>query len=259
MQIHCIRSEVSDNWFYLVATDDGRDGLLIDPVDAEAALSAARGAGVRVTKVVNTHWHPDHVAGNDAVLAATSARLYVPAGEASLIAGKGHPLEVKDTISVGDDDGVVLLTPGHTQAHISLRFGQHLFCGDVVFAAGAGNCRFGDPLQLCHTFREVLGPMGGETVFYPGHDYAVRNLEFALHLEPGHAAAAEELERSREDGALRLRTLGQERAYNPFMRMAEPALQDRLRTVHSDAWDAAAGRTDAERAFVATRALRNHW
>ncbi len=259
MQIHPIRSSVSDNWFYLLATDDGRDGLLIDPVDAPAALSAARGAGVEVTKVINTHWHPDHVAGNEAVLQATSAQLFVPAGESSLIAGNGVGLEEGGELQVGDHVLRVLLTPGHTQAHISLLSGDHLFSGDVVFAAGAGNCRFGDPLTLCRTFRQIIAALPDSTVFYPGHDYAVRNLEFALHLQPGHAPALEELDRSRGDSQLRLRTLGQERQYNPFLRMDEPDLQDRLRSHHAEAWDAAAGRTDAERAFVATRALRNHW
>lgn len=259
MQILPIQSRVSDNWFYLLAADDGSAGLMIDPVDPAAALAAARGAGVEVTRVLNTHWHPDHTAGNADVLAATSAQLLIPAGEAALIQGGGNTLQAGDEVVVGDATGTVLLTPGHTQAHISLLFDGHLFSGDVLFSAGAGNCRFGDPIQLAHTFREVLGPLPGATVFYPGHDYAVRNLEFAEHIEPGRPEVAAELEAARSASGLRLRTLADERRYNPFLRVEETSLQQRLQSSHADAWNAAAGSTDAERAFVTIRALRNHW
>ena len=258
MQIHPIESRISDNWFYLLADDDGDDGVLIDPVDAPTALRVAGELGIVVSRVVNTHWHPDHTSGNGEVLQATGAELYVPEQEQSLIEGDAELLRAGDVLEVGDDKGEVLLTPGHTHGHISLHFGNRLFSGDGIFVGGAGNCYTGCPKVLYRTFRDVFGSMPDEVVFYPGHDYAVRNLEFCLSVDPENTAAGLGLNRHSGKG-LCLTTLGDERRYNPFFRSDDHDLQSRIRGAYPDIWDGADAQTAAERTFVVLRALRNKW
>lgn len=261
MQIERIQSTFGDNWFYLLHAEDGSDGLLIDPVDADAALARVRALGVTVRLVVNTHSHYDHTAGNAAVLQATGAQLAALASASPAIPGVQRHLQHGDHLSVGAATLQVLATPGHTLDHLSLYTPGHLFCGDTIFVGGAGNCRFGgDPHALAATFR-ALAALPDDTLIYPGHDYSVRNLEFCLHhaADNPHAARKLDAARANRPDHLLQSTLAEEKTYSPFFRADDPSLQRHLQTDHPDAWSAATGHDDAERAFVAVRALRNSW
>jgi hydroxyacylglutathione hydrolase len=269
MQIDWIASKTSDNFFYLLHHDGA--AALVDPVDHASAIDAVRARGLSLTYVLNTHWHPDHVSGDDAVLAAfPDAELLVPAAEADLIANlveraPDRLLSGGDTIALGGAALDVVSTPGHTVGHVSFAFDHHLVSGDTLFAAGAGNVRFGgDPGVLFATFRDVLAPMPDATTLYPGHDYLARNLEFALSLEPGRAPveAALEAARAKPDRALTPPTLGQERAVNPFMRFDDPDLLAALEAAHPDlVASTRAEHTDDphEVCFRVLRALRDSW
>ena len=263
MIIDVIKSTKGDNYFCLLAADNGQDGLLIDPVDADAALARVNTLGVTVTRVVNTHWHPDHTAGNAQVIAATGAKLLVPRGEENLIQGDHSAIGQGDSLTVGDQTLQVLATPGHTQGHISLYTPGHLFCGDTIFVGGAGNCRFGgDPHTLFQSFQGVLSTLPDQTLIYPGHDYSVRNLEFCLHLEPNNQAATDLLEHARHkksNGGFVQTTLAQEKACSPFWHWDNEALQGHLSQNHPEAWAQGADLNLAARTFVAVRALRNSW
>jgi hydroxyacylglutathione hydrolase len=256
MIIECIQSGRSDNWFYLLADDQRRGGVLIDPIDPEAALARAAALGVEVSWVLNTHWHPDHTGGNAAVLAATGAKLAIPARERGLIQGGDLFLEGGQRLPVGQEEAQILDSPGHTVGHIAVLAGRHFFCGDTIFVGGAGNVRFGgDAVTLAATFRDVLGALPDDTLIYPGHDYAVRNLEFCLHIDPDNEAAARRLEEVRASTGLAQSTLGQERASSVFCRVQEAGLQARLRALAPEVAHA----DPATRAFVALRALRDRW
>lgn len=261
MEIEILRSAVSDNAFYLIH-DQGR-AVLIDPIDPATALARVEALGVGVEAVVNTHWHPDHTGGNAAVVAATGASVLVPAGEAAMISGHDGVLSGGDRLTVGAASFEVLDTPGHTQGHISLWAPGHLICGDTIFVGGAGNCRFGgDPVVLYRTFSQGLAHVPDETQLYPGHDYAVRNLEFALHLDPDNEEVAARLAevRAGTGGApMTMSTLGQERRTSPFFAWGRPRLQARLQAHHPEAWAQGAGLDDEARTFVAVRFLRNSW
>ena len=74
------------NFFYLVACSDTGETLAIDPIDPEKCLDTAKEHGWDVTRVLNTHEHGDHTGGNDAVIAATGAKLLGPIDAGSRIA-----------------------------------------------------------------------------------------------------------------------------------------------------------------------------
>ncbi len=264
MIIEALKSTISDNYFYLV--HDGESAALIDPIDPGVAFAAIERAAVRLDLVINTHWHPDHVGGNDAVLDRYSAATLWSGPDHELITSNhavDHIVADGDDIEVGAVKLHVLETPGHTAGHISLAVDGHLFCGDTIFVGGAGNCRFGgDSSVLFRTYRDVLTQIPGATVFYPGHDYSVRNVEFALSLEPNHGPALKMLERlTQQHGELLLTTLDEERQYNPFFRYGAASLQAALRRDHAELWqrEREVSETDDEATFRTTRELRNSW
>lgn len=270
MNVDIIASSVSDNFFYAVSDDAGR-ALLVDPIDGDKAVAFVDERGLELRCVVNTHFHHDHIGGNDAVFASfPDAELVAGAGDADRIeAQQSHAVDRRlaagDTVEVGDVELYVLDTPGHTPGHISLRAGEHLFSGDTLFVGGAGNCKFGgDPGVLFRTFDDVLGELPGDVVFYPGHDYSVRDLEFILSLEPDNAQAAELLEQAEKKQAAEqifLTTLGDERAYSPFFRYDDSDLADKLEAEHSDIFAQEMQRATSrqEAVFRTVRELRNRW
>lgn len=267
MKLHVIDSEFSDNYFYLVVGDDGH-AAVIDPVDAPTTIKKIRELGATLDWVINTHFHHDHIAGDDEVLEAfDGARLAVASGDAETIEGNvDHPIDRTlsggDSISFGATTLEVFDTPGHTPGHISLIGGDHLFCGDTIFIAGAGNVSFGgDAGVLFRTFRDVLVDFDDALVIYPGHDYSVRDLEFCLDIEPGNSRAAELLEEARASDGLFSTTLGTERSYSPFFRFADPELAAHLESDRADVWSEQAALSDSreETVFRTVRALRNNW
>ena len=187
MRVEILASTTSDNFFYLLE-HDGHTAL-VDPIDAGQAVEALRRLDLELDLILNTHWHPDHVGGNQDVREAfPGARLVGPADEAELIEEHGgvaldEGVRGGDRVELGGAALEVLSTPGHTAGHVSFRVEGHLLSGDTIFSAGAGNCRFGgDPGTLYQTFRGALRELDGQLTIYPGHDYAERNLEFGLSI-----------------------------------------------------------------------------
>lgn len=252
MQIEWIASTISDNFFYLV--HDAGEGLLVDPFDARAGVAAVRAAGLERVRVFTTHGHPDHAGGNARVKEELGCEVIASEHASVFRVDADTYVREGDTLQVGAVRFEIRHAPGHTDGHVVAYTPGHLLSGDVYFVGGAGHCKFGgDPDALYRTFAERLADLPDDTMFYPGHDYAEKNARFCLSIEPenagAHALLAAAQSRSRADGPL-LKTLGEERAYNPFHRTGEGALIERLAALDT-------GAHDARSAFVATRALRD--
>jgi len=105
------------------------------------------------------------------------------------------------------------------------------------------------------TFVSQLMPLPDDTVLYPGHDYMKNNLAFALTREPDNQCAKswqQKVEDTDPDD-MPYMTLGQERTYNPFLRLHESAIKSRLKEEFPDL-----GLSDRD-VFKALRALRDQW
>src|SRR6476620_11433443 len=75
------------NFQYLIACSQTGEALIVDPLDAQQCLDAARTHGYSITLILNTHEHLDHTAGNAEVVRTTGARVLAHAGAASRIGG----------------------------------------------------------------------------------------------------------------------------------------------------------------------------
>ncbi|MFT6399140.1 MAG: hydroxyacylglutathione hydrolase [Bradymonadia bacterium] len=260
MRVIPVASTISDNFMYLVVEDD--HCLLIDPVDAEVAVEAARATGATKFQVFTTHGHPDHAGGNAAVKETLGCEVLGSVVETGFDWKYDRLLEDEERIPIGSSHGIVVHLPGHTHGHVALLAGmEHIISGDVIFVGGAGNCRFGgDPSELYETFRDQLPKGADDAMFYPGHDYSKRNWEFCLSVEPQNEEAArllaEHASHTREDGPI-LHTLGQERSYNPFFRVEDETFQAYLFERYPDL--EADVQNPGERAFRLLRSLRDQF
>lgn len=250
------------NFNYLIACSETGEALAIDPLDADKCLKAARDAGWQITQILNTHEHHDHIGGNDAVVAATGAKILAHAKAGGKIPNMSRGLSAGDVVKVGRTVELEAMdTPGHTFCHICLcAHGDRpaLFSGDTLFNAGAGNCHNGGhPAELYKTFVEQLDRLPEDTRIYPGHDYIENNLRFTLDREPDNQDARQMLDQvSGQDPAdAYVSTMAVERRINTFFRLASPSVIARLKEAFPDIGEDPDPRT----VFLKLRELRNKW
>ena len=83
MQIKQIRLAKMANFCYLIGDEDSKTCALIDPAfETDRILAEVDDPGYRVTHIINSHGHSDHTAGNEAIKAATGAKLKIHAEDA---------------------------------------------------------------------------------------------------------------------------------------------------------------------------------
>ena len=216
---------LTDNYIWLVHDGASGEALVVDPAEADPVLAEADQRGWRIGQVWNTHWHPDHVGGNAAIVAATGAKVTAPAAEAAKIAGIDRAVGDGDVVRLGDHEARVLGVPAHTAGHIAYHFAadKAVFVGDTLFAMGCGRLFEGTPAQMFANMAR-LAALPDDTAVYCAHEYTLANARYAAHAEPDNAAVAARLaqvEAMRARGEATVpTTIAAERATNPFMRAA---------------------------------------
>ena len=211
---------------YIWTLRDGKRAAVVDPGNAKPVADYLAREGLALAGILATHHHPDHVGGVAELAAKWKVPVFGPKGEP--IPSLTHPVGQDDPVDIpGLAAFTVLDIPGHTRAHVAYYGLGSLFCGDTLFACGCGRVFEGTPAQMLASLTR-LAALPDETRVYCGHEYTLANIRFARTVDPGNAALA-----AREKRAKALRaadrptlpsTLGEERATNPFLRCAEPAV-----------------------------------
>jgi hydroxyacylglutathione hydrolase len=215
-------SVLRDNYVWLVHEPDSAETVAVDPSVAQPVLEAAAERGWHITQVWNTHWHPDHTGGNDAIRQATGCKITGPA-EAEKVSRMDRIVSGGDRAAIGNLEAELIDIPAHTAGHVAfhLTAAQSAFVGDTLFAMGCGRLFEGDARQMYESL-QLLAALPEETRVYCGHEYTLDNGRFALTVEPDNAALARRVEAvkaARERGEVTLpTTIALERATNPFMR-----------------------------------------
>jgi glyoxylase-like metal-dependent hydrolase (beta-lactamase superfamily II) len=167
------------NFSYLVGDEEAREAMVVDPSDQPGALIARAGElGLRITLIVNTHLHQDHVAGNDEVRRASGARVacFTAAGGADHVLRDGDiELADGDRVAVGKTKFQVLHTPGHTPDHICLYGAGRVITGDTLFVGKVGGTDLAEGARReYNSLHARLMTLPDETEVWPGHDVGVR-------------------------------------------------------------------------------------
>lgn len=250
------------NFNYLIACPETGDAIAIDPLDYKKCLSAAETHGWRISQVLNTHEHGDHIGGNKGIVAATGAKIIAHENAGNRIPNMSRGVGAGDIVKVGTSVELECLdTPGHTMSHVCVLSHTDqpaFFSGDTLFNAGAGNCHNGGhPEELYDTFQTQLEVLPENTMIYPGHDYLINNLEFTLDREPDNASARQMLDKYKEQdpGNALITTMAEEREINTFFRLDSPSVIARLADEFPEIGDA----PDARTVFLKLRELRNSW
>ena len=176
---------------FIIGCEKSKEGVVVDPGgDADRIIAAVSRLGLRISRVINTHGHFDHVGGNGEVLKRTGAKLLIHELDAQFLSraadvatrfgttAENSPqpdgfLEDGMTISVGDYRMEVLHTPGHTPGGCCLLIAGEglILTGDTLFAGGVGRTDFpgGSHTMLIESIRTRLFGLPDATRAYPGH------------------------------------------------------------------------------------------
>jgi glyoxylase-like metal-dependent hydrolase (beta-lactamase superfamily II) len=194
---------------YIVGSRQRGEAVVLDPGDEpDDILALARDLGVRVTKIVSTHAHLDHLLAAQALKDATGAPFFLHTDDSEILANvpdSAQRLMNREVSSPpapdfwlhgGEDIEIAgmqlhaLHTPGHTPGSISLyaRGANLLFSGDTLFRGTIGRTDLlgGDYNTIIQTLNTTLASLPDVTTVLPGH--------------------------------MQETTIGQEKATNPFFR-----------------------------------------
>ena len=243
-----------DNYIWVLR--DERHAAIVDPGDAQPVLEYLDRERLRLVAILATHHHADHVGGIEELLRRNAVPVHGPKGEP--IEALTHKVGAGDRVEIAELSASfeVIDVPGHTRAHIAYYGANTLLCGDTLFACGCGRVFEGTPQQL-HASLAKLAALPDETRVYCAHEYTLANIRFARTVEPANEALAE---RERSDAQLRRQdtptvpsTIGREKATNPFLRCAEPAVIESASRYHGSPL------ADPVQVFTAIRKWKNEF
>ncbi|CAN7273358.1 hydroxyacylglutathione hydrolase [Trinickia sp. LjRoot230] len=252
----------ADNYIWLVS--NGRDAVAVDPGEAAPVRGFLAQKGWRLSAILLTHHHADHVGGVAELCRDAQIPVYGPARE--------EIVEVTHAVSGGQHVQIeapamqltVLDVPGHTRGHIAyFQAGTdvaapHVFCGDTLFACGCGRLFEGTPAQMLASL-DALAALPGETQVHCAHEYTLSNIRFALACEPGNAALRAwhdeaAARRARNEPTLPT-TIAHERAVNPFLR----ADRDEIRATLGEQLQSDQAVSDRLASFTLMREWKNRF
>ena len=188
--VRCIECGMLQENAYLVCPEGREDAFIVDPGDdVNALLKAVRDSGRRLTGILLTHGHFDHILGAQPLAESTGATVYIHADDAEMLddpdlsaynpqcSRLAPPLGLKrehydETLRICGLTLQVLSTPGHSRGSVCLLEpeGKIMFTGDTLFCAGYGRTDLhgGSDHEMIRSLRALLA-MDGETAVYSGH------------------------------------------------------------------------------------------
>ncbi|CAN1151451.1 Hydroxyacylglutathione hydrolase cytoplasmic [Linum perenne] len=226
---------LEDNYAYLIIDEATREAAVVDPVEPEKVVKAANEHGVQLKLVLTTHHHWDHAGGNEK-LKQLVPEIKVYGGSLDKVKGCTDEVANGDKISLGADVNILIFS--HTKGHISYfvtgKEGEDpvVFTGDTLFVAGCGKFFEGTAEQMYQSLCVTLASLPKPTQVYCGHEYTVKNLQFAQTVEPDNAKISEKLTWAKQQRQAGLPTIPstivEEMETNPFIRADLPDLQSKV-------------------------------
>lgn len=187
--------------------DENLDAVIIDPAaEAKKIISTIEKNNLKPKFVLLTHGHPDHVGALYELKEKYNLKVYINEKDQEMLEtnstyfGPMLGLDIKDVkvdsylkdgqeLSLGNLKFKIIETPGHTKGGVCILIENILFSGDTLFLGSMGRTDFpgGNEEEIFSSLKKLM-ELPDETVVLPGHGPKT--------------------------------TIGYERKYNPYVRMA---------------------------------------
>lgn len=183
---------------------ENTQAAVIDPGDgAELIIKKAEEEGCKITKILLTHGHFDHIGAVCELAEKTGAKVYVHSGDKLMLTDNSCNLSfltgekikpyspdilLDDIKEIPLETSVIKVfhTPGHSEGSVTYYCDRNLFCGDLLFCGSIGRFDFGDLDTELNSIKFLMDNFLEETRVFPGHGEST--------------------------------TLGYEKKYNPYVR-----------------------------------------
>ena len=240
---------------YIWAIHDDAHVAIVDPGEAAPVLDFLRRTGLRLSAILCTHRHHDHIGGIAELREVYNVPVY----------GRSHPKNPHITHPLRENDQLLLTAPaiefciwevpGHIRDRLAYITPGAVFCGDIMFGAGCGR-NFEGTLEQLHHSLQRLATLPEDSLVYCAHEYTALDLPFALACEPDNPDILQRIEQTQILRAAQQPTvpftLGLEKATNPFLRLRQAVL---LKTLRAQGWPC---RSELD-TFTALRNWRDHF
>ena len=218
-------SAFNDNYIWCLYETDTKEALLVDPGDANEALSFLEAENLTLSHILITHHHADHIGGVEKLKQHFDCQV-VGFSQANY-QGADIALSEGNTITLLSLTFEVIEVPGHTLDHIAFFAAKQdsidspiLFCGDTLFSAGCGRLFEGTPMQMLISLNK-LKSLPEATLVYCAHEYTLANLKFVTALLPNDIDVSTYYAQCKEKRALGQSTIpstiDNECRINPFL------------------------------------------
>ncbi|MFH1803014.1 MAG: MBL fold metallo-hydrolase [archaeon] len=161
------------NFSYILADETTKEAAVIDPgFEYEKSLNKAEEQKFKITKILLTHAHFDHITDLPAIAEATKAEIYIHEEEPLDLKLKTHKVKDNDLISLGKLKIKVIHTPGHTPGGVCFLSESKLITGDTLFCNSIGRTDLPESNhdEMLQSLKK-LSKLPDKTEIWPGHSY----------------------------------------------------------------------------------------
>lgn len=154
----------------------GEEMMVVDPLRFVSFYEdAAKRLDAKITHIVDSHLHADHLSGGKELAEKTGATYYLMKSEGAVF--DFEPLENHERIEFAKAvvDVIALKTPGHTPGSVSFFVNDKLlFSGDTIFVSGLGRPDLGGKVKewandLYHTVYDKVADIADDVIVLPAH------------------------------------------------------------------------------------------
>ncbi|WP_170598794.1 hydroxyacylglutathione hydrolase [Ruegeria arenilitoris] len=230
---------LSDNYAFLAHDHASGQTALVDAPEAGPILAELTARGWRLSHVLLTHHHWDHVDGLPGILEQHPAQVIGAAADVHRLPPLDKQVADGDRFEIGGEPVEVLDVSGHTVGHVAYYMPKSavVFTADSLMALGCGRLFEGDAEQMWTSLSKIAA-LPDETSVCSGHEYTQSNARFAVTIDPYNTALQQrvhEIDQARAKGRATVPSnLGVEKATNPFLRATDPKIQAQLGMVGAD-------------------------
>lgn len=187
--VHSVELGPMENFVYLIHDHASNTAAIVDPAwEVNKILDFADSKDIKITDILLTHSHHDHINGLQQTLEHSDAKIHLLKPEAEFWGehlSKPMLHHGADQIQIGESQINILHTPGHTPGSACYQVGNDLIAGDTLFVFGCGRCDLagGDPEQMFQTLKKMKSKLPADTILHPGHNYAPQSPTSTMEMQ----------------------------------------------------------------------------